>query len=127
MSGLKPNVEELAEYEPSCGCWAGTFCRQLVPKEKRSLLGISTTTNNTDDVKPKSHCVCDGGGWLRSNQQRSSFQVVVHDEVIKASSTDGKNKPQPKKANKNKTILDQNGVSGSGSNSLVRNIRRSVL
>jgi hypothetical protein len=126
VSGLKPNVAELAQYEPSCGCWAGAFCRQLVPKEKWTLLG---TTNNNSGVKPRSHCVCDGGGWWRSNQQRSSFQVVVHDEVVKASSG-GSNKPQPKKGNSKMALKQASSTTVStttGTNSLARNIQRSVF
>jgi hypothetical protein len=130
MSGLKPNVEELAQYEPSCGFWAGTFCRQLVPKGKRSLLCIPTTNDNNNNnntsggAKPRSHCVCDGGGWFRSSQQRSSFQVVVQDEVITAASSSRNDKPQPKKG---RMTMDKNGASADVSNSLVRNIRRSVF
>jgi hypothetical protein len=123
-SGLKPNVSELAQHMPSCGCWAGAFCRQLVPKEKRTLLTRGTSNSN---VKPRSHCVCDGGGWFSSLEQRSSFQVVVHDEVVQTSANGKTSKPQAKKAN-SKMILDQPDPSTTtGTNSLARNIRRSVF
>ena len=55
--------------------------------------------------------VCDGGGWLRSNKQRTSFLLVVQDEIVKT---------PPKKKNvkaieddpakKNKKLMRNNSI-----------------
>lgn len=56
-------------YTCNTGLWVGAFVRKKKP---------DTTTR-----KSKSNFVCDGGGWMRSEKQRTSFLLVVQDEVIK--------------------------------------------
>jgi hypothetical protein len=75
-SGSKPNVAILALEEPSCGLWSGCFCAQVK----------STTTRNQNGKggnPGRSHLHMDGGGWFKTHKQRTTFLVVVQDEVVK--------------------------------------------
>jgi hypothetical protein len=64
------------------GVWLGTFCRQ---KTNQGSSGDNRRGGNKKkNGQKKSNMVCDGGGWLRSEKQRTSFLLVIQDEIVKS-------------------------------------------
>jgi hypothetical protein len=93
------------------GVWLGTFCRQ---KTKQGSSGDNGSGGSIKkNGQTKSNMVCDGGGWLRSEKQRTSFLLVIQDEILKSPT-------------KNEVKAIENGVGvGDDTNNTITRLKKS--